>query len=377
MSKHRGHGEGTICQRKDGRWCAALTLQNGRRKFFYGQTKKEVTDKLIVAQRDLQHGIAPANEKLTLKQYLNDWIEGSAKSSLRPRSYERYKEIVELHIIPGLGREVLAKLTPVKIERFLNDKIKAGLMPRTVQNIHGVLRRALKQAERWGTIPRNPASLVSAPRAERADAKPFTVEEAKTFLQGIQGDRLEVLYSVALALGLRQGEALGLSWEDVDLDTGTLCVNRNLQRIGGKLVLTEPKTRKSRRTLPLPPSLKKSLLQHKEQQHQDRLLSGEQWEECGLIFTSRTGKPLQSNNVLKAFKRALSRAGLQDRRFHDMRHSCASLLLAQNVPMRVVMDLLGHTKIQTTADLYSHVTPTLLKESLSEMDRLLNMEGDD
>lgn len=372
MPKHRGHGEGTICLRKDGRWTAAMTLENGKRKFFYGKTKREVMEKLTAAQRDLQQGIAPANDKLTLKQYMNEWLEGSAKSTLRPRSYDRYKEIVELHIVPAIGRETLSKLTPAKIEKFLNDRTKAGLKPRTVQNIHAVLRRALKQAERWGMIVRNPASLVSAPKAERANAKPFTVEEAQSFLRGVKGDRLEALYSVALALGLRQGEALGLSWEDVGLDAGTLHVNRNLQRIGGKLVLTEPKTQKSRRTLPLPLALVKALIQHYERQQQDRLLAGEEWVETGLIFSTSTGKPLQANNVLKAFKRALKRAGLEDRRFHDMRHSCATLLLAQGVPMRVVMDLLGHTKIQTTADIYSHVTPALQREALAEMDRLLN-----
>jgi integrase len=195
------------------------------------------------------------------------------------------------------------------------------------------------------------------------------------FLAAAEGDRLEALYRVALALGLRLGEALGLKWEYVDLDAGTLRVRYALQRIDGTLQLKEPKTEHSRRTLSLPASLVAALRAHRDRQAFERAAVGSEWRESGLVFTNTLGGPLEPSNVLKAFKRILVRAGLPEQRFHDLRHAAASLLLAQGVPVRVVMDILGHTQMATTMDLYSHVMPAAHKDAADLMERILASQG--
>ena len=227
------------------------------------------------------------------------------------------------------------------------------------------------QANRWGLVARNVAKLVDPPRQVRHEIQPLSVDEARVLLDAAQTDRLGALYSVALAMGLRQGEALGLRWRDVDLDLGMLQVTYQLQRINGEAKLVEPKTRLSRRSLALPATILLALREHRQRQLEERLLAGRRWVESGLVFTSTIGTPLDGTNVTKSFQRLLARAGLPKRRFHDLRHSCATLLLVQNVAPRVVMEVLGHSQISLTMNTYSHVLPTLKREAADQMDALL------
>lgn len=266
----------------------------------------------------------------------------------------------------------MAKLSPSDIQPFLNDKLAEGLSPRTVRYLHAVLRRALGQALKRGLVPRNVATLVNLPKAQRPEVEPFTPDQARSFLAAIHGDRLEALYSVALSVGLRQGEALGLRWEDVDLDTGTITVRKALQRLNGVFELVEPKTARSRRTIALPQTAVTALRVHRTRQLQERLLAGSKWCENGLVFTNTFGTPIDASNLIRHFHRALVAAGLPRKRFHDLRHTCASLLLAQGVHPRVVMDILGHSQISLTMDTYSHVIPALQREAASQMDVLLS-----
>lgn len=376
----RGHNEGTICQRPDGRWTAALNLgydEAGKRqrKYFYGKTRKEVADKLKAAQREHDAGLPVAVERQTVGQFLDRWLCDVAKPKVAPKTFASYSDIVRLHLKPTLGRHQLSKLTPQHVQALIQAKTDAGLSPRTVSYIRTVLRIALAQAVKWDMVARNVATLVDPPRAHRTEIRPLTPDQARAFLEAVTGDRLEGLYRVALAMGLRQGEALGLRWEDIDLDQRTLRIRVALQRIDGKLTLKEPKTEKSRRTLTMPTPLVRALTAHRDRQAFERAKAGDRWIETGLIFTTPIGTPLEPSNVTKRFQELLRRSGLPHQRFHDLRHCCASLLLAQNVPARVVMDILGHTQISTTLDLYSHVMPAAHQEAADLMGRILEGTG--
>jgi integrase len=228
-----------------------------------------------------------------------------------------------------LGKYPLEKVGPQDVQMLLNRKLREGLSPKSVRYIRGTLRTALNQAMRWGMVGRNAAALVDGPRVEQYEIRPFSVEEAKRFLSAVKGDRLEALYSVALTMGLRQGEALGLRWEDIDLDLGYLRVTKQLQRIDSRFVLMEPKTARSRRTLAIPPAIVQTLRDHKLRQDRD-YASRPDANPLRLAFTRTDGEPLDGTVVTHQFHRILDRAGIAQRRFHDLRHSCATLLLAQD-----------------------------------------------
>jgi integrase len=375
MSKRRGKGEGSITQLPDGRWQARIDLGyvNGKRKrkSIYGKTREEVAKKLTRALADHQRGLPLPDERLTVEQFLHRWLEEVACPSVRPRTYASYAQLVRLHLVPGLGRTRLARLRPEDVQAFLNRKLQEGLSPRTVQYLHAVLRRALGQAEKWGLVARNVARLVDPPKVARPEVRPLTAEEARRLLDATRGDRLEALYSVAVAVGLRQGEALGLRWQDVDLDRGLLTVRVQLQRIGGTLQLVEPKSPRSQRTIQLPTVVVQALREHRARQLAERLQAGAAWQEHGLVFTTSIGTPLDARNVVRHFHRLLAKAGLPRMPFHVLRHTAASLLLAQGLDLRVVQQVLGHSQIALTANLYAHVMPVLLREAAERMDALL------
>jgi integrase len=259
---------------------------------------------------------------------------------------------------------------------MLVELTAAGHSPRTVQYALHVLRIALARAVRWGLVPRNVATMVDGPRVPRRRVPVLTGEEAQRFMIAVRDDRLGALYVVALSLGLRQGEVLGLRWSDVDLDRQSLTVGAALQRVSGKgLVLVEPKTETSRRKITLPGYCLGVLREHRVRQLRDRLLAGSRWSETGLVFTSALGTGLESGLVTKRLQRILAACGLPRLRFHDLRHSAASLLGAQGVPPRVVMEVLGHSRISVTMDLYSHVFPSLLGDAAKAMERALGQTG--
>ncbi len=373
MMTKRGANEGSIYLRRDGRWAAATSTGDGRRKYVYGRTQAEVTGKLRKAQQALAQGLQLADERITVGGFLERWLDESARPVLRPKTYELYEAIVGGHLTPALGRTRLAKLTPDAVQSYMNQKIESGLSPYTVRNHHAVLRRALGQAERWGLLPRNVARLVSPPRAPREEVRPFTPEQARAFLDAVRGDRFEALYHVALALGLRQGEALGLTWDDVDLDASTLTVRHSLQRHDGEYRLIEPKTLRSRRTVGLPSQIAETLRRHRTQQREDRLRAGPGWkgERWGLLFCREDGEPLSSAVVTHRFQATLRTAGLPRQRFHDLRHAAASFMLAQSVPLRVVMEVLGHSEIGTTANIYGHIMPEMSRDATDRVGALL------
>lgn len=375
MAKRRGHGEGSIYQRADGRWVGMLEVgyQGGRRKrkAIYGKTRREVQQQLTKALRDQQQGLPVIQERQTVGQFLEHWLKTSAKQRLRPNTLASYVNIVRLYIAPELGRKALAKLSPQEVQGLLVTKQASGLSPRTLQYIRAVLRVALNQALKWGLVARNVATLVEPPRVQRKEVQPMTPEQARTLLEAMRGERLEALYTLALTTGLRRGELLGLRWQDVDLDRGTLRVANTLQRIEGRPQLVAPKTDRSRRSLTLPRSAVAALRSQRTRQLEDRLVAGSRWQEMGLVFTSSVGTPLDGTNVTHRFHALLERAGIPRQRFHDLRHACASFLLAQGLSPRMVMEVLGHSQISTTMNVYAHIMPEMHQEAADRMDALL------
>ena len=369
--KRRPNGDGSIFRRKDGLWAAYLSTELGRRKYFYGTTREEVRRRLGAAIHARESGTLADARGTSLGDYLDQWLVDVVRPNVRPWTYKGYEVHVRLHIKPALGRIGLDKLQPLHVQQLINERSRAGLKPKSVRYVLGTLRAALNQAVRWGLISRNPATLVDGPRVDQYEISPFSPDEARAFLMAVKGDRLEALYSVALTMGLRQGEALGLRWQDVDLDLGYMRVTKQLQRIDGHLQLVEPKTKRSRRTLALPPSITKALDAHRDRQRDERAVAGEGWVDHGLVFTTIEGKGLDGTAITKQFHSILERAGLAQRRFHDLRHSCATLLLVQGVSPRVVMDLLGHSQIGLTMNTYSHVIPDLRRDAAQRMEELI------
>ena len=371
MAPRRANGEGSIFQRPNGSWSGIASLPDGRRKQVYGRSRDEVRRKLSDILHSLEHGTYADARGRTVGDFLDQWLTEVAKPRVRAWTYAGYEVQVRRHLKPSLGRIALERLTPQQVQALLNQKLREGLKPKTVRYLRGTLRTALNEAVRWGLISRNAAALVDGPRVERYPIKPFTPDEARRLLEAIKGDRLEALYSVALTMGLRQGEALGLTWLDIDLKMGYMRISKQLQRIHGSPQLVEPKTERSRRTLAMPLMIADALTRHHERQEQERAVAGRQWAEAGLVFTTPIGTPLDGTAVTKGFHELLDRAGLPQRRFHDLRHSCATLLLVQGVSARVVMDLLGHSQIGLTMNTYSHVIPDLRRDAAQRMQDLL------
>jgi len=248
-----------------------------------------------------------------------------------------------------------------------------SLSPRSVEYAFSVLSRALNVALRWDLVPRNVCKSATPPRVPKHEIKPLLPEEARQFLAAIKGDRLEAMYVVALALGLRKGECLGLRWNDVDLDAGNLNVRYALQRLKGKVELVEPKSERSRRQIALPEFALRALKAHRARQLEERLLAGTKWQDTAHVFANALGAPLDPRQINRDFRRALTKAGLSAQRFHDLRHTAATLLLVQGVHPRVVMELLGHSQISLTLGTYSHVSPALQREAADKMNALLDV----
>jgi integrase len=376
-TKARRRGKGSIYKRADGRWCAVidLTVEGGprRRLVRYAETAAEADRVLRDELRKVEAGIRTTGRQATVGDFLSRWLLSiRPPHGVRPSTFRRYSELVNVHLIPGLGRLRLSALQPTDVDAFLAGKLDSGPAPRTVHHMRAVLRAALSQAVRDGLIVRNPGGLSRPVRVEHHEMTVLSPEQARTFLDAVRGDRLAALYSVALTVGLRQGEALGLRWQDADLDAGTLRVEHGLQRIGGRLQLVPTKSARSRRTVVLPAMVTDALRAHRARQLEERLLAGGRWHDDGYVFASTIGTPVDAPELRRAFAAILRRADLPAIRFHDLRHSAASLMLAQGVPMRVVMETLGHSSITLTANTYSHVLPALQRQAAEAMDRLLS-----
>ncbi len=369
----RAKGEGHIRRRKDGRWEARITLADGRRRSYFGKTRAEVAQKLREALSKRDSGLPLPFERETLGAFLDAWLRDVAAPRLRPRTFESYRAIVQQHLKPALGRLPLARLTPHRVQAYMNEQLSSGLLPRTVQYHHAVLRAALATAERWGKVSRNVARLVSPPAVRRPEVQPLTADQMRAFLDAVADTRDGPLYACAVALGLRQGELLGLTWDDLDLERGTLTVRRTLQRYGGQWHLDAPKTQRSARTLGLPATLIQTLRAHRARQLEERLRAGPAWQgdAWNLVFCNETGEPMSGAQLTRRFQAQVAALGLPPQRFHDLRHAAATYMLAQGVDLRVVMEVLGHSQIHVTANTYAHVRVEATRAAAERVDALL------
>lgn len=363
-----------ITKRKDGRFMARYTVQAAdgpKRKTIYGKTYKEVEKALTAARADADKGLVYDAGKLTVGEYLSLWLKDSVKDTVRQRTYEGYEHMVDRHISPAIGRVKLSGLTPAHVRGLYRQKLDSGLSPRTVLYAHTTLNKALSQAVADGLIPRNVCAAVKAPQPRKAEIRPLNREQVRTLLDTIRDDKLEAVLTVAVSAGLREGELLALKWEDVDLDTGKLQVRRTLSEARSGRIFEAPKSGTGR-SIRLTQKAIQALRTHRKRQLEERMERGELWEDHGLVFPSEIGTPMGARNLQRAFKIRLKRAGLpQTTRFHDLRHTCATLLLKQGVNPKFVQELLGHADIALTLNVYSHVLPDMGDAAAGAMDDAL------
>ena len=378
MANRRGSGEGSIYRRKDGRWCAQVSLgykPGGKphRKLLYGKTRNEVSEAMKHTLRDQQLGLTITSERQTLKQFLTDWLENSVKPKNKQLTHRSYEWIIRIHLIPGLGKLQLVQLTPQKLQAFINERSATGLSAATVKHINAALRAALSQAHRWQLVHQNAAKLVTLPRSVRYQPTILAPEQARELLAFVRGRRYEALFTVALTMGLRRGEILGLRWIDLDLDKGLLNVRHSLERVKGEgLRLAEPKSERAKRQLRIPQICLMALLSHRVIQNKERQWAGSKWQDGGFVFTTGLGTPTHPDDISRLLPTVLKAAKLPKVRFHDLRHSCATLLLSLGVHPKLVQETLGHSSYQLTMDTYSHMIPALRNEVADRMDEILS-----
>jgi integrase len=389
--------------RKDGRYgYAAYVLTRAgtyKRVQGYARSYEDARRKLTELVQRSDQGVPVASVNWTVAEYLSYWLRHVVREDRRPKTYQGYEGVVRLHLIPGLGQKRLAKLTAQDVRAFITrtrqecqcckhgwdaqreDRrccarphgrcCESRLSTRMVQSIHAVLRNALESAVCEEIVPRNVAKLVRVPSPRYTINRGLTTAQAKATIRAAADHRLYALYVLALFLGLRRGELLGLRWEDMDLDGSKLEVVQTLQRVGGSLRLVPPKTEDSARTVPLPPVCVHALREHKKRQFSERSKAWPDWEDHGLVFTSRRGTPIEPDNLRRSWSEIRSKAGLGATRFHDLRHTCVTLLLDLGTPPHVVREIVGHSAIEVTMTIYAHVSLDEKRKALSKLGEAL------
>lgn len=380
MAKRRGHNEGTIFERKDedGKvtgFRAQLSLPNGRRRSVSGKTKAEVQKKLREAQIALAQGRLVASPGQTVAQYLAGWL-GTVRHSLKPRTHEVYSLNVN-RVAPHVGRVRLDMLQPAHVQDCYNALLAGGLSARTVQQAHMVLHKALADAVRMDLVARNASEGASVPRPTHREMRTLTSDQLTLLFDATRGDRFSSLWVLLSTTGLRVGEALGLQWGDVDLRARTLVVRRALQRQrDGGLVFVEPKTHQSRRTVQLGGLSCAALQEQHERQAFEQRTAAAEWQDRDLVFCTAFGTPLDRGRIHLNWVAALRKSGLPQVRVHDLRHTAATIMLTEGVHPKVVQEMLGHSSISVTLDIYSHVAPTMHREAVDRLDVVLGHRHD-
>lgn len=375
----RGKGEGSVYKEaSSGLWAGSIEVgrdANGKRKrkVVRAKTKREALDKLQAARNELTNGRPVRDQTRTLAAYIDWWQEKVLPGTVRDSTADGYRYMLRRYVVPRIGTVKLAKLGPADVLGLLRDLEADGYSVSTRQQVRAVLRRALSDAERYEMIGRNAAALVESPRKGRVDTSDaFTLDEAKQLLSAAKGDPLELVAQLALRLGLRRGEILGLKWEDIDLESRTLAVRRTLKRRSGVgLVLDSPKTEKGSRVLPLDASLCAALRKHRTGQAEDRLAAGPAWQGEGFVLMTPVGTPLDPRNLGRWWAALCETAGLEPRRFHATRHTAATLMRDNDVPLEVVSKMLGHASVAITGDIYAQPSAESLRSAAKTVEAIL------
>src|SRR3712207_2278842 len=378
MAGRASNGESTIYKGADGRWHGYVSVGftlDGRldRRHVSSNSRGVVVAKVRDLERKRDSGTVGETSTPTVAEWLEHWLTTIAPRRVRQRTLESYESAVRKHLIPGIGLHRLDRLRPEHLDQLYTALLDDGYSPATVLRHHRILSRALTVAMQRGHVARNVAGLVDPPAQKQSElATALDLGEARAVLEAAATVRNSARWTVALALGLRQSEALALQWKDIDPLAGTLTVRRSIHRVrGGGLVYEEPKTRRSHRTLALPLPLVAALQEHRAAQLGERMLAGPEWQDDDLVFAQPNGRSIDKKADYDDWTRLLQAAGVRHVRLHDGRHTAATLLLSENVHPRVVMELLGHSQMRTTMDIYSHVMPALAREAADRMGALL------
>lgn len=381
--RRRGKGEGSIYKRENGTWVGQINIPaeqsptgHRQRRSVSGRTFREVQTKIRELRNEQAEGTLRTSkqESLTVEEFLRQWYENKAAPQIRHNSRKLYKNVIEGHLIPTLGHKTLAKLTPADVQGFIGKKLREGYAPSSVRTFRVILSSALRQAHLWGMMRINPVTLTTPPKLHDSDVTPLDMAEARQLLDVVKDTRLEALYTVGVALGLRKGEILALRWCDVNFERGTLKVEHTLYQMDGRPTLQPPKSASSKRTIKMPRVVSAALLRHRDRQELEKRRYADVWIDTDLVFCARTGRPISAVWLHYNFAKLLAANGMRRITLHCLRHSAATLLLTQGVDLKTVSEILGHANIQTTANLYTHVNNELREHAAEQMDKALGWD---
>lgn len=376
----RGQGEGTISKRPDGTWWARITVGRTpdgkqKRKAFYGKTRKEVQEKLTAALNDINNNTYIEPSKMTVEQWMLTWLRDYKKNSVKPKTYAAYESHIKNHIVPDLGDCILSQLRNDMVQRFVNNLAEKGLKSMTIERVVGTLKTGLMQAVDNELLAKNPASRIKMPMKEERNARVLTIQEQELFIETAKEHRNGEIFILILGTGLRIGEALALTWSDIDFENQILSVNRTqieycIHNNGETTYHREyssPKTKAGKRTIPLIPNLIEMLLELKQQRMREKKQFKEAYQDTGLLFCNYYGVSLNYSSVVKKMKSICKKTGLEGVHPHTLRHTFATRGLENGIDLKVMQELLGHSKISMTADLYTHVLPETKKISMMKL----------
>jgi integrase len=370
-------------RKRGSKWCFVLdigtdpTTGKRKQKWFSGfKTKKEAEKAMIDKMHELEQGMYVEPSKTTIKEYFEQWLEDYAKSALRPTSFQTYYTLIHQHIIPSIGH-ITQQLQPMHLQRFYNEQLqrgrvdgKGGLSSQSVVKLHVIIKSALGHAVKWQLINRNVADLADPPAIRKRDIITLEADEVTHFLELAKESRYYIAFLLAISTGLRRGEILGLRWKDIQFEEKRASIQKNLVVVKGTPLLQEPKTKGSKRSISLPTTTVDALRKYKKVQAQEKLKQGALYQDNDLIVTTRFGTPVNPRHLLRSFYNLIKKANLPSIRFHDLRHTHATLMLQQGVHPKIVSERLGHSNTRITMDIYSHVLPSMQEEAVDQFEEM-------
>jgi integrase len=365
----KGHNEGTIRMRKDGTYEARYRVGN-LRKSIYGKTKPEVKSKLQIVLANITKGDHLEPCKVKFYDWLIEWLKTYKKNTIRETTYESHKSAIDKHIKNAdVGKLTISALKPIHFQKLYNDKLKT-LSAGTIKRLHVTLKDALKQSVNCDMISKNPLDKLSPPTIEKKEIKILTKKDQQKFINGVSDLKLGLAFLLAMQTGLRKGELLALRWDDIDIAKKILNVKRNVQRVNGRLLMQEPKTKTSRRMVPIMPQMIEQLENHKKEQNKEKMRNRKIWDKNNFVFCTEFGQIIDPRRFQDEFKDALKECELSDYNFHALRHTFVSNLLDAGENPKVICELIGHTKVAFMLETYAHLFPESKHDAINKISHL-------